>query len=162
MKKKIFDYYVNAIAKEFNISKTQMFKNSKKRDYVDARQMLYYACMERPMRLSYIKSYLKEYGYEVQHSTIIHGYKQAKILIDTDPDYKEMIEGVIQDYNKQFTQELSKRREGNRFFQMVDKVPYNNSKKGQAFILKSSEQIKKTKKFSDKNKEENGQGELNF
>ena len=71
-----------------------MFENSKKRDVVDARQMLYYACMERPIRLSYIKKFLKEYGYDVQHSTIIHGYKQAKNLIDNDPDFKKMIEEV--------------------------------------------------------------------
>ena len=71
-----------------------MFENSKKRHIVDARQMLYYACMERPIRLSYIKKFLEEYGYEVQHSTILHGYKQAKDLIDTDPDYKKMIEEI--------------------------------------------------------------------
>ena len=94
MKKEIFDKYTNAIAKQFCLTLDEMFEHSKKRDVVDARQMLYYACMERPIRLSYIKKFLKDYGYEVQHSTIIHGYKQAKNLIDSDPDYKRMIEEV--------------------------------------------------------------------
>ena len=40
---------------------------------------------------------------------------------------------------KQSTQDLLTRRAGNRFFQMVAKAPYNNSKKGQAFIRKSSQ-----------------------
>ncbi len=94
MKKEIFDRYTNAIAKQFHLTLDEMFENSKKRDIVDARQMLYYACMERPIRLSYIKKFLAEYGYDVQHSTIIHGYKQAKNLIDEDPDFKKMIEEI--------------------------------------------------------------------
>ena len=40
---------------------------------------------------------------------------------------------------KQSTQDLLTRRAGSRFFQMVDKVPYNNDKKGQAFIKRSSQ-----------------------
>jgi len=94
MKKEIFDSYTKAIAKQFHLTLDEMFENSKKRHIVDARQMLYYACMERPIRLAYIKNFLAEYGYEVQHSTIIHGYKQAKKLIDKDPDYKRMIKEI--------------------------------------------------------------------
>ena len=94
MKKEIFDKYTNAIAKQFHLSIDDMFKKSKKRDIVDARQMLYFACQERPIRLAYIKKFLAEHGYEVQHSTILHGIKQAKKLIDSDPDYKEILEKI--------------------------------------------------------------------
>ena len=94
MKKEIFENYTKAIAKQFHLTLDEMFENTKKRHIVDARQMLYYACMERPIRLSYIRKFLLEYGYDVQHSTIVHGYKQAKELIDTDPDYKKMIEEI--------------------------------------------------------------------
>ena len=94
MKKEIFDKYTNAIAKQFHLSIDDMFKKSKKRDIVDARQMLYFACQERPIRLAYIKKFLAENGYEVQHSTILHGIKQAKKLIDSDPDYKEILEKI--------------------------------------------------------------------
>lgn len=41
---------------------------------------------------------------------------------------------------KQLTQDMLARRANNRFFQMVDKAPYNNNKKGQAFVKKSSSQ----------------------
>ena len=34
--------------------------------------------------------------------------------------------------------ELEKARANSRFFQLVEKVPYSNSKKGQAFVKKSS------------------------
>jgi chromosomal replication initiation ATPase DnaA len=94
MKKEIFDRYTNAIAKQFHLSIDDMFKKSKKRDIVDARQMLYFACQERPIRLAYIKKFLAEYGYDVQHSTILHGIKQAKKLIDSDPDYKEILDKI--------------------------------------------------------------------
>ena len=75
------------------LRKTELLK-AQKRDIVDARQMLYFACQERPIRLAYIKKFLAEYGYEVQHSTILHGIKQAKKLIDSDPDYKEILEKI--------------------------------------------------------------------
>ncbi len=94
MKKEIFDSYTKAIAKQFHLTLDEMFENSKKRHIVDARQMLYYACMERPIRLAYIKKFLAEYGYDVQHSTILHGIKQAKKLIDSDPDYKEILDKI--------------------------------------------------------------------
>ena len=40
--------------------------------------MLYYLCRQRPVRISYIQRFMKEQGYSVAHSTIIHGYKKAK------------------------------------------------------------------------------------
>ena len=39
---------------------------------------------------------------------------------------------------KQLPQDVLARRAGSRFFKMVDKAPYNNNKKGQAFVIKSS------------------------
>ena len=99
MKKAIFDQYVNAIAKQFHFTMDEMFLKSKRRDVVDARQILYYLCMERPIRISYIKRFLKEYNYEVGHSTIIHGYKQAKELINTAPGYKDFVNKTTSDVN---------------------------------------------------------------
>ena len=52
MKKHIFDAYATAIAKQFHLTLDQMFDKTKKREIVDARQMLYYMCMERPIRIS--------------------------------------------------------------------------------------------------------------
>ena len=50
--------------------------------------------MERPIRLTFIKQYLEEYGYDVPMSSILHGYDRAKKLVDDDPDYKEMIDKI--------------------------------------------------------------------
>ena len=94
MKQKVFDNYANAIASEFNLSKKEIFTKKKSGDLVDARQMLYYLCMERPMRISSIQKLLKKHGYEVGHSTIISGYKKAKLLIETDSDYLKFVQKI--------------------------------------------------------------------
>ena len=91
MKKDIFDGYAIAIAKQFHLTLDQMFDKTKKREIVDARQMLYYLCMERPIRISYIQRFMEEQGHSVAHSTIIHGYKKAKELIDKDQDFLEVV-----------------------------------------------------------------------
>tara|TARA_Y100001938_G_C8083518_1_gene430537 strand:+ start:1130 stop:1408 length:279 start_codon:yes stop_codon:yes gene_type:complete len=84
--------YANAIAEQFHLTLDQMFEKTKKRECVDARQILYYLCMERPIRISYIQRFMEENGHNVSHSTIIHGYKKAKELIDKDEDYKKILE----------------------------------------------------------------------
>lgn len=94
MKKEIFEKYATAVAKEFHLSTDEMFEGSRARECVDARHMLYYLCVERPIRTSYIQKYLKENGLEVCHSTIIHGYKKAKVLVDSDPDYERVTKRV--------------------------------------------------------------------
>ena len=68
-----------------------MFTKTKRREIVDARQMLYYLCMERPIRISYIQRFMEEAGLSVCHSTIIHGYKKAKEMIDKDQDFKDVV-----------------------------------------------------------------------
>ena len=96
MKKDIFDSYAKAIASQFHLTLDQMFDKTKKREIVDARQMLYYLCMERPIRISYIQRFMEEQGHSVAHSTIIHGYKRAKEMIDQDKDFKHVVK-VLQD-----------------------------------------------------------------
>ena len=97
MKKELFDKYVKAVATQFHFTVEEMFVQSKRRDLVDARQILYYLWMERPLSISYICRFLKEYNYDVGHSTIIHGYKEAKKLVESDPDYKDFIDKTTQD-----------------------------------------------------------------
>lgn len=84
--------YAQAVAEQFHLTLEEMFEKTKKRQCVDARQILYYLCMERPIRISYIQRFMEENGLSVAHSTIIHGYKQAKKLIDNDEDYKKVLE----------------------------------------------------------------------
>ena len=94
MKKDIFNSYATAISKQFHLSLDEMFDKSRKQEKVDARQMLYYLCMERPIRVSYIKRFMSEAGLDVHITTIIHGHKKAKELIDNDKDYKNIIESI--------------------------------------------------------------------
>tara|TARA_R100000935_G_scaffold29558_1_gene49904 strand:- start:13314 stop:13610 length:297 start_codon:yes stop_codon:yes gene_type:complete len=98
MKKEIFDKYATAIAEQFHLNLDEMFDKSRRRDLVDARQLLFYLCLERPIRVSYVQKFMEDNGCKIAHSTIIHGYKQAKALIDADKDYLHMIEKI----NKEF------------------------------------------------------------
>lgn len=94
MKKEIFDVYATAIVKQFHLSLEQMFEKTRRRDCVDARQILYFLCLERPIRISYIQRFMEENGHKVSHSTILHGYKKAKEMIDNDPDFLNMVKEI--------------------------------------------------------------------
>lgn len=95
MKQEVFSKYVDKVAEQFSITVSDMFSRSKKREYVDARQLLFYLCSVRPMRLSYIQRYLLMFGYKTQHSSIIHGIDAAKKRMEEDPDYVR-IANIIQ------------------------------------------------------------------
>tara|TARA_R100000005_G_C4957525_1_gene175544 strand:+ start:467 stop:760 length:294 start_codon:yes stop_codon:yes gene_type:complete len=94
MKKQVFDKYAKAVAQQFHLSLEELFLKTKKIENVEARQLLYYLCMERPIRISYIQRFLEEHGFNVTHSTIIHGYKKAKSMIDSDKDFKNVIDTI--------------------------------------------------------------------
>jgi chromosomal replication initiation ATPase DnaA len=99
MKKKIFDYYAISIANQFNITLEEMFTQTKASHIVDARQLLYWLCIERPIKKSYIKTFCENNGYDVSYSTLRHGYKSAKTLIDSDPDFKSMVTTIQENDN---------------------------------------------------------------
>lgn len=80
----IFSEYVSQVSEAYSISPDNLFAKSKRRDIVDARQLLYFLCSESPMRIRYIQQYMEENGYKVGHSTIIHGIKQIKEKKEND------------------------------------------------------------------------------
>tara|TARA_R100000951_G_scaffold115630_1_gene124352 strand:+ start:1292 stop:1585 length:294 start_codon:yes stop_codon:yes gene_type:complete len=94
MKREIFDKYATAIADRFHLTLDEMFTKTKKREVVDARQMLYFLSRERPIRISYIQKFMEENGHIVTHSTIIHGYNKAKEYVDNDTDYAEVVNQI--------------------------------------------------------------------
>lgn len=95
MKQEIFESYAGAICERFNIaSPSQLFVKTKRRDIVDARHLLYYMCRNRPMRLRYIQQYMLDSGYNISHSSIIHGISQVTKLVKEDDDYKKLIEDL--------------------------------------------------------------------
>ena len=94
MKKEIFNKYVEAVAKTFGITEEELFKNTKKRETVDARQIVYWLCADRNMSVGYIQNYLSAKGFGVSHSTIIHGKRRANNLIEEDIDLSRIVQDI--------------------------------------------------------------------
>lgn len=94
MKQDVFTKYVDKVSSQFAITKDEMFSRSKKREYVDARQLLFYLCSIRPMRLNYIQKYLEDNGYKTQHSSILHGIAAVKSRMQDDSDYVRIINNI--------------------------------------------------------------------
>lgn len=91
MKAEIFNTYATAIAEEFNITEEDLFTKSKRRQIVDARYLLYFACFNRPMRVVYIQEYMKERGYKVAHSNVLHGIGEIEKRLEYDRDYNKLL-----------------------------------------------------------------------
>ena len=91
MKNDIFTQYVERVVELFGISQEELFSKSKRRDIVDARYLLYYLCHKRPMNLRYIQKFMKDHGYDIQHSSVIHGINVAAERFKTDSDYKQVV-----------------------------------------------------------------------
>lgn len=94
MKKEVFTALMDVVATRFDLSPSQMLTKTKSRTIVDARQILWWVAKKRNIRVVAQQEYLKDMGFDVTHSTIIHGIKQAQKLIDADPDYKKLINDV--------------------------------------------------------------------
>jgi len=94
MKAKIFKKYAEQISNHFELGEGEIFQKSKRRDIVDARQLLYYMCSNRPMRLRYIQEYMKQNGYDIAHSSILHGIDVVKKRLVQDEDYEWLISKV--------------------------------------------------------------------
>jgi len=90
MKEAVFNSYLGKVTSIFNISQKELFSKSKKGVLVDARHLLYYLCAKSPMQIRYIQDYMSANGYDVGHSTIIHGIAQVKDKVEQDVDYKQV------------------------------------------------------------------------
>ena len=94
MKQDVFNQYVERVTDLFGVSKEDLFSKSKKRELVDARHLVYYLCAKRPMQLTYIQKYMKENGYDIQHSSVIHGIASIEEKLKNDKDYKSIIQEI--------------------------------------------------------------------
>ena len=94
MKQEIFDSYAQKIAEVFNLKVEDLFVKSKKRDVVDARQLLYYACSKSRMRVVYIQEFMKRNGYDIGHTSILHGISVAAERAKSDKDYKKVVKSL--------------------------------------------------------------------
>lgn len=94
MKRNIFEQYVSAVSQRFDVPKEELFSKKKHRHLVDARHMLYYLCAKRPMNISYIQMYMADSGYDICHSSIIHGIKKVTQQVEADQDYQSLISDI--------------------------------------------------------------------
>ena len=94
MKLNIFNDYVTEVANLYNIEEEKIFEKSKERCIVDARHLLYYLCYYRPMKLKYIQDYMGQRGYEIGHSSIIHGIQSVHKAMAQDDDYQKVINDI--------------------------------------------------------------------
>jgi chromosomal replication initiation ATPase DnaA len=94
MKQDIFNQYVTKVVSLFSIKKEQLFSKSKKREIVDARQLLYYLCAKRPMSLRYIQKYMEDNGYAIHHPSLINGIARVEEKMKEDGDYVSIIKDI--------------------------------------------------------------------
>lgn len=91
MKKEIFNQYVDSICKLFDITKEELFSKKRTSKLVDARQLLYYMCVDRNMQITIIQEFMRDNNYDTNHSTIITGVRSMRVKIQEDPDYRVVI-----------------------------------------------------------------------
>lgn len=94
MKQDVFNQYVERVADLFGITKEDIFSKSKKREFVDARHLVYYLCAKRPMQIMYIQKFMNESGYDIKHSSIIHGISAVEQRIAQDKDYVSIVKDM--------------------------------------------------------------------
>jgi chromosomal replication initiation ATPase DnaA len=94
MKSDVFNQYVDRVTELFKIEKAELFTKSKKQELVDARHLLYYLCVNRPMKLIYIEKYMAENGYNIKHNSIIHGVNSVESKLADDEDLASVIKSI--------------------------------------------------------------------
>jgi|TARA_R110002126_G_scaffold7415_3_gene36440 chromosomal replication initiation ATPase DnaA len=94
MKKEIYNQYKIEIVRMFRLKDGEILSKTKRRDIVDARNMLYYLCATRPMRVRDIQEYIKEDGYSIGHSSIVQGIKNMSDRIESDKDYVAIVKKI--------------------------------------------------------------------
>jgi chromosomal replication initiation ATPase DnaA len=94
MKSAIFDQYVDKIIELFSIKREDFFLKSKKQELVDARQLFYYLCYTRNIRLCYIERYMISQGYNIGHNSIQGGVKSMEKKIEQDPDQLTIVKKI--------------------------------------------------------------------
>jgi chromosomal replication initiation ATPase DnaA len=94
MKEEIFNQYVDRVTSLFKITKEDFFKKEKRRNFVDARHLVYYLCSERNIKQISITEFMKENGHDIPHQTVRHGIRIVKGKIKEDKDYETIIKEI--------------------------------------------------------------------
>ena len=94
MKQDIFNHYVKSVCELFSLEEKLLFEKLKRKDVVDARHLLYYLCIKRPMRVVFIQEYLAERGYIIGNSSILYGVRSVSKKIKKDKDYIKAVKDI--------------------------------------------------------------------
>lgn len=94
MKEDVFNQYVDRVTDLFNVKKDELFSKEKKRHIVDARQLLYYLCYNRQMKLIIIQKFMMNNGYKIAHNSVINGIRVIQEKIKEDKDYQSIIKDI--------------------------------------------------------------------
>lgn len=94
MKEEIMEAYVEIVLKRFYITEKEFFKKNKSRKYSNARYLFYYLCRDRDISVVDIKSFMADNGYDIPHTTILHGANVMKSRVEEDRDYKGVVNGI--------------------------------------------------------------------
>ena len=94
MKENIFNQYVEKITKLFGITKEELFSKTKKREVVDARQLLTYLCYNRQIKFVTIKSFMDKNGYKVSHQNLLYNTRNIQDKVSEDRDYVTIISKI--------------------------------------------------------------------
>ena len=96
MKEYIYRQFLDNILSHLGIPESSLFSKTQERGMVEARQLLYYLCKKKGMRLSEIKLYMEKDGFYIKQQTIGHGVKKVQNTISNDPDYRVIISKLNQ------------------------------------------------------------------
>ena len=94
MKSQIFDQYLEAVCKRFDIADDEFFSDSQEMRIVDARGMLFLLCIDRPMNVKYIQDYMARGGKRMAHSTILHGANKMRERMKKDRDIRTIVKHI--------------------------------------------------------------------
>jgi len=94
MKEDVFNQYADRVTDLFNVKKDELFSKEKKRHIVDARQLLYYLCYNRQMKLIIIQKFMMNNGYKIAHNSVINGIRVIQEKIKEDKDYQSIIKDI--------------------------------------------------------------------
>lgn len=90
----IFDKYVDEVCNLFSIKKEELFSKVRTKHVVEARQMVFYLCYNRPMGLNLIKSYTLSSGLNIAHTSILHGIRSIGHKRSVSRDYDSAINRI--------------------------------------------------------------------
>lgn len=94
MKKKLFDGILRQVLDRYQISKEELYEQSKMPDVVNARYLLFYVCKMKGIDVSRLRKLLKDDGFDMTYATILRGIKVMEKRIMEDSDYSVIISSI--------------------------------------------------------------------